>query len=609
MVVSVPLRRRIIPALVISIEDASDAKAALRHAAYALRKTTNKKMWPFLSPPFMEAVFETARFHAGTKGAALHSIVPKELWEAAVAERLAPHADTAERASTNIVPERFILQAEEDERLTRYRGLVREVFAQNASVYICVPTIAEGERLREHLARGIEQYLFLLHSALPKRVLLDEWQRSLVEKHPVVIIGTPAFLTLARKDLHTIIIERENASTYKQQVRPYIDLRVFIEAFARARRARLILGGLPLRIETLYRHEHGELESLVPPKLHPRSGVKKQIVDMREKRDKDEIPKKKTAFKVIGSELKSLIENTMHGRGKIFLFASRRGLSPITVCADCGNTVTCEGSTEPAVLYRGLEQNVFVCQSTGAARSAEERCRICKSWRLQSLGIGTQRIEDEVAELFPDAQLFLLDSDSVKTHRAARAVSERFYRTSSAILIGTEMAFPYLAESLSATAVVSADTLLSHPEWRMSEKAFSLLLLLRDRASEVFLVQTRHPEEPIIAYALSGDTTTFYRNEIASREMLRYPPFSILIKISSVGTPARVEARMQELEKLFVEYKLRVYLPTVRSKVGQYAMHGLLRVPREAWPDDTLLQLLQDLPPHFSVQVDPERLL
>jgi hypothetical protein len=91
--------------------------------------------------------------------------------------------------------------------------------------------------------------------------------------------------------------------------------------------------------------------------------------------------------------------------------------------------------------------------------------------------------------------------------------------------------------------------------------------------------------------------------------MLRYPPFSILIKISSVGTPARVEARMQELEKLFVEYKLRVYLPTVRSKVGQYAMHGLLRVPREAWPDDTLLQLLQDLPPHFSVQVDPERLL
>lgn len=608
-VVSVPLRRRTVPALVVHTEDATDAKAALRHAAYALRKTTTKKTWQFLSPAFMEAAFETARFHAGMKGATLHAIVPAALWENTAAERLSPFADVHVHVGGNVVPERFILQAEEDERLTRYRGLVREVFAQKASVFVSVPTIAEGERIKKHLERGIERYIFLLHSSIPKRTLLETWQRALAETHPVVIVGTPAFLTLARKDLHTIIIERENATTYKQQVRPYIDLRIFIEAYARARRVRLVLGGLPLRVETLFRHEQGELDSLVPPKLHPRSGVKKKIIDMRERQDATQTARKKVAFKVVSNELQSLLSSTLHDGKQIFLYASRRGLAPLTVCADCGNVVTCEESNEPAVLYRGMEKNMFICQSTGATRSAEERCRMCKSWRLQSLGSGIQKVEDELHELFPDAPIFTIDSDSVKTHRQAQSVSERFYKTSGGILIGTEMALPYLVEPVHFTAVMSADTLLSHPEWRMSERAFSLFLSVRDRATETFLVQTRRPEESILAYALSGDTSTFYRDELEKRQQLRYPPFTVLIKITSIGTPTRVEARMEELEKLFASYKLRVYLPTVRSETGRYAMHGLLRVPRDAWPDNTLLELLHSLPPHFSIHIDPERLL
>jgi len=141
------------------------------------------------------------------------------------------------------------------------------------------------------------------------------------------------------------------------------------------------------------------------------------------------------------------------------------------------------------------------------------------------------------------------------------------------------------------------------------QKYIHSLLLLRDKATQTFLVQTRRPSERIIQYALSGDTTSFYREELAGRKLLQYPPFTVLIKISSTGTSVRVEERMQELEKLFAEYKLRVYLPTVRAEGGRFSMHGLLRVPRGAWPDEKLLSLLQNMPPHYTVHVDPDRLL
>jgi primosomal protein N' len=605
-IVSVPLRKRTVRAVVIAHEEVREAKSSLRQSRYPLRKAGTLQAQALLSPEFMQAVKETARHFVGTTGATLSAITPTLLWKERALHSFAPPASVV-RPSFAAENERLVLQAETDERMARFRSIVRESFARHQSTIICVPSVQEGEFVAEQLGKGISAYVFVFHGSLTKKELLKRWSSVRALHHPVVIVCTPPFLAIERGDVSTIIIEHEDAPGYKQVIRPYIDLRFFIERVARAKRIRLILAGLPLSIETRYRHEKGVLEALIPLKLHPRSSVDIEIADVRTTTKPTDRSGKE--FQALGVRLKQLIEYTTHTNRNLFIFVARRGLAPLTVCGDCGNPVTCEGSNEPAVLYRGLSGNLFVCHSTGESRSAQERCRVCGSWRLQSIGIGAQRLEDEIDRLFPKAQLFTLESTTVRTHAQAKTLVEKFYKTKGGILLGTEMALPYLTKPISAVAAASVDTLLSHPEWCMSEKTFALLLSLRDRASEAVLIQTRRPEEKIIQYALEGDTTRFYREELEWRKLLHYPPFTTLIKISTRGSEHRIHAETEFLENHFADYKLHIYLPVIHSTRSWYSVHGLLRVPENAWPDEKLHALLSELPPHFSVTVNPRQLL
>lgn len=605
-IVYVPLRRKIVPAVVVSFEDAGKSKSAIRSSRFALKRIDTRTGGRLLSPSFMKALEKTAQHFAGTTGATIHAIVPSVLWDPEIAKSIVTKNRPSENTAT-VAVEQLILQSEEHERWNRYRGLVREAFARNESLFMCVPTIVESEHLMRELEKGIGPYLYVLHSKLTKKTLRERIEHIRNTKHPIAIIGTPSFLAIERTDIRTIIVERESASAYKVQARPYIDMRVFVEHFARATRARLILADLPLRIETLFRFHTGIYEALVPPKIHPQKNIRQTVVDMRTEEKPAEGKKKE--FKIIGSELQELITRTQEQKSRLFIFTARKGLSPTTVCQDCGSVVTDEVSNAPVILYRGLEENMFVSHVTGATRSAKERCRVCNSWRLVSLGIGIQRVEDEIKKHAKGATILSIDSGSTPTHRAAFSTATKFYDTENSILLGTEMALPYISSSVPYVAVASLDTLLSHPDWRMSEKVFNVLLTLRSRTKHTFLIQTRRPDEPLLLNALEGNTMDFYRDEIELRNTLRYPPFTIIIKIHTLCTPTRIKTETAWLEEQFAKHKLRVYLPNVQVSRGKYALHGILRVPHEKWPDAELVKQLRELPPHYAVSVDPASLL
>lgn len=321
-------------------------------------------------------------------------------------------------------------------------------------MHIVVPSIQEAERLYGELSRGISPYTFCLHGGMAKGTLLKSWKAVLAERHPVLIISTGSFLALPRSDIGTIVVERENSPLFKAQSRPFLDVRIFAETYAEELNARFILSDFPLSVSAIKRFQDKEYEECLPFKMRLPAGMSTTVVDMRDKEKK---------FSALGGEIRFLLEEARQENQHVFLFASRRGLSPITVCQDCGNTVVCDLTGAPVVLHKGTKENVFVCHASGTVRSAQERCRFCGSWKLQALGIGIELVEEEVRAAFPDLPCFVIEKDKAPSHKKAKEIAAAFYASSSGVLIGTEMALPYLTEQVQASAITSIDSFCLSP--------------------------------------------------------------------------------------------------------------------------------------------------
>ncbi|MBT3729943.1 primosomal protein N' [bacterium] len=601
LVVFVPLRKKEVPAIVLSSQDITDMKTQIRSAGFALKKIENKKTQMLLLPEFVSATRITADYFATTTGAILHSTVPSAIWNDIGKAKTSSAKGAVKKELTS---RRMILQSEINDRFGSYKSLVREEFAKKSSVFLLVPTIQDAEKAKGFLQKGVENYTFVLHSKLSKKEILTRWKNALKSEHPVLIIATGSFLSIPRLDLSTIIIERENSRSYKQFNRPFMDMRILAENLAKERKIRIIFGDLPLSIDTMWRYKENELDELSPPRLRTLREASQTLVDMKDKKHQ-----KAGKFEAVSNELKALVSNTIETNKNMFVFTARRGLAPSTTCRDCGSPVLCHECEAPIVLHGTSKGNRFICHACGASRSADERCKGCASWKLQTLGIGVQLVEKILKEEFPKAEIFVIDKDTASTHKKASALIEKFYATKGAVLIGTEMALAYLDKPIENSAIATMDSLFSLPEWRMSEKILSLLLKIKETTKSEMLIQTRKPDQKIFDFINKGNLVDFYKEEIKKRKQFDYPPFSIFIKVSVVGTPERVSKEMEYLKKLLSKYDIQVYPSSIKVARGKFAMHGLLRVERRDWPNKEIVEILRSLPPHFSIDVDPESLL
>jgi primosomal protein N' len=242
-------------------------------------------------------------------------------------------------------------------------------------------------------------------------------------------------------------------------------------------------------------------------------------------------------------------------------------------------------------------------------RHAREVCKECRSWRLEAFGIGTERIADEIAASLPDRTVSVLSSDTAKTHASAKRIVDAFYATPRSVLIGTEMALPYLTKHVPLVGIVSLDALLSLASWNIYERIAATVTRLREIAGEELILQTRRPEADILRTFLAGNFSRFYRSELRARKALGYPPYTVIIKVSVVGTQETLEAQMEEAEEILKPYELVTFSRFLKAPGGKFMLHGFIRVNREEWPDDELLQRLDQLPPSYTVMVDPDSIL
>lgn len=601
--VTVPLRKRLASALVISSDDAVKAKAFIRSSDFTMKKVGKFKSEPFLSEAFMKAARANAEFATSSLGSVLHALVPKAILEAVSVVNLKKSV-----AVSGTVFDRLALQSDNDERFANYRSLIREEFARKHSVFFCVPTAEDVKFFAAELSKGIENYTRALYGFLPKKKLQAAWKEIATEEHPILTVATGMFFSLCREDIGAIIIENESSRFYKLPLRPYVDVRTFAEFFAKEMKVKFIVGDTLLRTETIYRFEQGEFSELAPLKFRSLSPAQSRVIDMS--------GYKKSAggkFETVSLELGNLIQASHRRNERLFILATRRGLATHTVCGDCGTVVSCDRCSSPVILHRARaadgNQNFFFCHGCGRKRSAEERCVKCESWKLVALGVGLELVETEIRQKFPSVKIFRVDKDVATTAKHATKIVGDFYASPGTVLLGTEMALPYLYKKIENTAVASLDSLFSFPDFRIHERILHVLLKVRSLASSFCIVQTRIPGEHILDYALKGNLIDFYREEIAARQTFNYPPFVTLIKVSLAGARAVVAKEMEKLKDYFAPFSTEVFPAFLEESRGAFTMHGLVRLPSRSWVNPELLQKLLSLPPEFRVTVEPESLL
>jgi primosomal protein N' len=577
--------------LVVSTSPLKDLKSVVKTSHFALRKIEEAKHPTVLLPEFMRMTEKMAAYFVTEPGAILLALT--------FAQTLNDGRPVPTIQKSTVPPDTTVLQAEESERLTVYKNMVRESFARDASTLIVVPTIADAERIYAALSHGIEQRVFMLSSDMGAAALKNAWGRILGSPKAVLVIGTPPALSLPRH-FETIVIEREAAPAWRGRESPHLDYRRAAELLAHETGAACVLADFPIRVESRARIEFGEVDEHYRPQARPLSRALVTVIDPRVT---DQQKKERRTFHPLSAASREAITTALNAKQRAVIVASRRGLSSVTICNACGTPVTDAAGT-PMTLTRSERGNVFVSRRTGEIRDSALSCATCGNWDLVTLGLGVERIHEYILKTYPQENIFLITADSAPTHRTAKRIAERIMQTPAAIVIGTERMLPYLTECHTSIALV--DPLFAASSWRSDERALLLLTTLQSKTTDHMLIETRRIDSHIVRTVVEGTPLAFYRAERELRETYHYPPFTTFIGLTWSGTPAECDALAAQIRTTFADADVVGPLPREQIKKNEWRERAVIRVPRDRWPDHALDALIRALPRHVHVVVDPD---
>ncbi len=598
MLISIPVRKKLLPALVISSQEMKKIKTGIKKSDFPLKPIADIRSKNFLRPEFLEACREIADYFVSPAGAVIKDFIPQAvLLSAPDFENSEPRAETRHEIT--------VLQQQKEERMRSYKSIVREEFARNHSVFLCVPSSSDLEEISGEIKKGIEKYSMILSGEMPAKKIAELWRSALKEKHPVLIIATRLFLGLPRNDLGALIIERSWSSFYKLPGRPYLDIRKSAEIIASKLKIKLVFGGSVIRSEDFFRNNLAHSQRIP-------AQAEQVLVDLKKGAEKEK------TFQIISPELENILKEAIRKNERSILFASRRGYSPLIVCQECQRAILCKNCDAPLALHNGkiAGKNKFVCHKCLGESAAAMKCPYCQSWQLGNFGAGVQKIKEEIAKKISGAKIFRLDSDTAKTKKAGRQIAEKFLSAPGGILIGTEMIFSFIRQladrPVENSAAVVIDPLFSLPDFRINEKIFQTLLRLRGLAKKTFLIQTRLPEMEIFDYAFKGNVSGFYRMELEKKKQFGYPPFKTIIKISREEKNKEIlKKEINLLEQKLAKWNPASYPAFIGKIKGAHIWHIIIKLEPNTWPEHQkeLKEILFSLPPSWKINVDPESLL
>jgi primosomal protein N' (replication factor Y) len=500
-----------------------------------------------------------------------------------------------------------VLTAKMDERYDIYQSLIRSSLAKKGSIMIVVPSASDIDYAVSSLQKGIEDRLIVFSADQTKRQRDSAYQKLADTTAAKLIITTTTHAYLDRADLAMIVIEQSASGHYVMRQRPYLDHRTTLIKYAKNSNRSIVLGdAVPLTEDEVKRREeiyltYGEEAKRIA------FTAPLNIITQKDK------PKPEQVFKLFSNELTTSVERILEGRGHVFFYAARRGLSPVVACIDCGYIFRCPDSNTPYSLLRtnknGEEQRWFVSSTSGKKIRASDTCDKCGSWRLRERGIGIQSVYDEWKDKMPETDVTIMDNTTVTTAKQAKKVADEFFNKRAGILIGTQMALPFLSRGVDMSAVISLDAARAIPTWRADESLFRLLLRLRECTAKEVVVQSRTEADNLMIHATRGAIEKFYDEEISLRKMLKYPPFNTFILLTWIGNSKLVIEQEKVIAKLLNDFLIQFY-NNPNGSADKLERNCLIRIDSSKQEEyQTLLSRLRSLPPHIKIQVNPEKIV
>lgn len=599
--ISVPIRGKNQSAIVTDAKPVSSTKTALKAATFSLRKLPTQENPPLLPKAIQQTAQKLTETYPASAGSILFSLLPPDIRNGS---QTFP-TSTQKKQDEESTPQ--ILTAKIDERFTQYQSHIRTHFAKNGSVLFVVPTSADIDFAVQKLSQGIAKRIAVFSSTQTKKQRESSYQKLTDHELPLLIITTASYAYLDRGDISSVIIEQSASGHYVGRQRPYIDHRTALIAYAKIGRKSILLGDIAPRTEDEVRRRDDSYFTYGEEAKRIAFTSPLSIITQKDK------PRPDSVFQLFSQELIHSVERALEARGHVFFYCARRGLSPVVACIDCGLIFRCPDSNTPYSLIRTYknneEQRWFVSSTSGRRVPASDVCTNCGSWRLRERGIGIQQVHDEWLKLFPDSDVSVMDNQTATTPNQAKKIAKDFFGKRSGILIGTQIALPYMSNGVDISAVISLDATRAIPTWRADEMLFRLLLRLRECTSKEVLVQTRTETDNLLTFATRGAVERFYDDEISLREMLQYPPFNTFILLTWAGKNTTVIELGKPIE-LLLEKENPQFYNNPNSTPDKTLRHALLRISDQNPQTVTeIVTLLKKLPPYVKVEINPERIV
>lgn len=406
------------------------------------------------------------------------------------------------------------------------------VLKQGKSAIVLVPEISLTPQMIERFAGRFGKQIAVLHSRLSVGERNDEYKR-IKSGEARVIIGVRSAVFAPVQNLGLIVIDEEHESSYKSQSVPSYHAREIAAIRAKQANVPLVLASATPSIESYYKALSGKYKLLtLSGRATNQTMPDVSIVDMR----KELAEGNRSLF---SNELKEAISDSIEKGHQTILFLNRRGFSTFVSCRSCGYVVKCPRCNIALTYHKN--KDFMTCHYCGYTQKNPHTCPDCGSQYIKHFGTGTQKVEEELSELFPEASILRMDLDTVSAKNSHQKILDTFEKEKIDVLIGTQMVTKGLDfENVTLVGVLAADMSLNLDDYRANEKTFDLITQVCGRAGRGSyaghaVIQTYMPENSVLKLAQEQDYVSFYEEEISLRKMLSYPPFCDLVSLVFSG--------------------------------------------------------------------------
>ena len=480
-----------------------------------------------------------------------------------------------------------------------YVDLIQQVLEGGGQVLYLLPEIALTTQIVVRLKKIFGDQMGIYHSRFSDNERVEVWQGVLQGTYPLVV-GVRSAALLPFDNLSLIIVDEEHETSYKQfDPAPRYHARDAALMLARLHHAKTLLGSATPSVESYYHAKQGKYGLVTLSQRYGHAQLPDiELVDIKEER------KRKTMQQNFTSVLLEEMRHRLQQREQVIIFQNRRGYAPYLFCEDCANIPKCL-NCDVSLTYHQYAAEVR-CHYCGHHEAVPQACAACGSTKIKSAGYGTEKLEEEINELLPSARVQRMDLDTTRKKNSYQQIIDSFAQREMDVLVGTQMVSKGLDfDGVNLVGILDADRMIHFPDFRSHERTFQLITQVsgragrRDKVGKV-IIQTTNTQQPVLHKIVSHDYQSLYEEEIAEREVYKYPPFVRVIRLT-VRNPDRKISHQAATQlthvlqgKLGTQRVLGPEEPLISRLRNQYLMQLMIKLERNELNVPAVKEIIRD---------------